>query len=58
MDNYLITLHSDGSIMCAENRHGLLCFKTDTETLEQWTLRCSQQLSTGSSLSEAAEVRR
>lgn len=58
MDNLLITRHSDGSIMCAEDKRGLLCFKIDTETLEQWIFRCSEQFRVSPSLLETPQVKR
>ena len=57
MDNLLITLRPDGSIMCAEDKHGLLCFKIDTETQEQWILRCSQQFRSSSSMTQEVYVK-
>jgi hypothetical protein len=54
MDKLLITLRPDGSIMCAEDRRGLLCFKTETETHEQWLHRCSLRFHTSSFITEGA----
>ena len=43
MHNIIITFRPDGSAMCAEDEHGLLCFKTEAETHDQWMHRCSQK---------------
>ncbi|CAI8188149.1 MAG: Uncharacterised protein [Marinobacterium sp. xm-d-530] len=58
MDNLLFTLRKDGSVMCAEDHRGLLCFKIDSETHEQWMLRCAEIFRLGSLVADVSRLKR